>query len=163
MTSEQPPVVSEPLDSRDIFDDAIDYLIEHPTMLYRAYRQGDDGLQSLDDGITHPSHVLFMSMCPGGRSEGEIRSGCLSQVKAGTFWAYTVELTRKIQLDPRIDPDPVALLEDLNDLVSAKRPDLARALLLPYAEHQREARKLFAQDPLEAEWVSELRAQGYVV
>ena len=101
----------------DKYDKAIAYLIEHPSEVEDAWNRASCLGR-------HPHGCLFLHCNPRGFA-GSGSFGCLIQVKAGTYPAFTPELTEKIRADERIPSKP----DDIKPTLEG---------LTPFAEYQRE-------------------------
>jgi hypothetical protein len=84
----------------DKYTSAIEYLKKNPNQIVEAWQNPE----------AHPAGCLFSSVSPSGRLhaftfDGDTRCGCLTQVRAGLFPAYTPELTRAIRADDSLPDD----------------------------------------------------------
>jgi hypothetical protein len=108
---------------KDKYDRAIDYLVENPQDICRAWKTPGE--------VTRPevaqAHCLFQFVTPTGkeikRPDGK-PCGCLSQVSGGLCVganAWTDELTKEINNDDRIPWDMVEFESVVNRLPKEQR------------------------------------------
>lgn len=113
----------------DKYDDAIEYLMDHPEEIFEVWVGDPDNLPEAVE-----AHCLFQFCTPTGkierRNNGE-KCGCLTQVKEDAgYVAWTDDLTNRILADVLI-PNGPELIRNL--------PDHERlAVLNRFADYQRE-------------------------
>jgi hypothetical protein len=116
----------------DAYQQAVEYLTANPTEIHCAWYMGNNTLAP-------PGSVLFKATGHGIYLD---RCGCLTQVKAGQFPAYTPRLTRAILADDRIPLHGRAITVDhlpifagwqrrLDQVLGRTPPDLRSDMPLP--------------------------------
>lgn len=130
------PHVTRP---RDIYDEGVEYLAANPDKIYDAWNSAAAGIESAGC-LTYPlprgAYALFAHVTQSRNPRSKIMveyCGCLTQVKAGTDPAETMELTDIIRADKRIP---------------RKTGKFKRKTLEHFAEMQRWIDKELGREPL---------------
>lgn len=132
---------------RDVYDDAIDYLVKHPEKLEQAWSDGacieqdlpHDNPQLRAQLRQYPGSILFVYCTRRSHVRMPSMCGCLTLVKmrsvvdGGGDEQANMELTLQVRYDPRIPG--TAGIDHLYfaELTTAQR----RSFLQPFAEWQR--------------------------
>lgn len=77
---------------RDAYDEAVDYLSEHPKEIFKAWYP------------SAPRHGCLFRYAEADNSH-RLGTGCLTMIRYGGFIAETEELTARIRADERIPDD----------------------------------------------------------
>jgi hypothetical protein len=97
---------------KDKYDEAVEYLTEHPEMIDAVWNEPDEFSAGCLFGFASPDGSRMYAI------GNNATCGCLTEVKAGNFRAYTHELTAAIRADNRIP-------EDGSEITSADLPVFA--------------------------------------